>query len=180
MSYTVSISNQPNNSLGACWLCKFEDDFSGELLDKCLYPKSDGSAYNALMSFFADYVKDDEIYVTGIYVLDDARDDMELMAFAQTYKSRFGVEYRDMHTALHHILAYDNEEDAHAAAILLEENGDDPAAVDEAMRKATDNYEINFRDVEDYILENGEAWRYWEDDQYGILIVNFNIPDIYY
>ena len=31
-----------------------------------------------------------------------------------------------------------------------------------------------------YILENGEAWRYWEDDQYGILIVNFNIPDIYY
>lgn len=179
MAYAVSISDQPNNSLGDCWLCKFEDDFTGELMDKCLYPKSDASAYDAVMAFFADYVKDEEIYVDGIYVLDSAANDDELMAFAQKYKARYGVEYRDMHTALHHILAFDTEEEARICATAIEEADDDPALISEAIDRATNDYEINFRDVEDYVLANGETWCYWDDDEHGIFIINFHAYDLY-
>ena len=45
-------------------------------------------------------------------------------------------------------------------------------AIDDALRMADGDIEINYRDVEDYILENGEMWRYYDDNEHGIFIIN--------
>lgn len=71
----------------------------------------------------------------------------------------YGVEYRDMHTAVHGLFVYDNLEAAQAADDFLSENtavysnmaGDD-WVMEHAMRTGdmvdADYSEINFRDVE--------------------------------
>ena len=183
MAYTISISDQPNNSLGDCWLCKFEDDFTGALFEKCVYPKSDFEAIDAFNAFVADYVRDDEIDVDGIYLLDSAKDDPELASLAMVYKAKFGIEYRNMHTALHGIIVFDDEGTAKACSEIfdaLEDGHDDEPAINEAFKAATDHYEeIDFRDIEDISLANGDFWRYYDDDAHGVLLVNDIAYDLY-
>lgn len=179
MAYAVSISEQHNNSLGTCWLCKFEDDFSGELLDKCLYQRSDYSANEAFIAFMKDYVRDDDIYVEDIYIFDAAKEDYDLVAFAQKYKAKYGIEYRNMHTAIHHLLVFEDEQVARYQACQIEKADCSEEVVDNALRLATDDFEIDFRDIENYVLENGEVWRYYDDDAYGIFIINNVSYDFY-
>lgn len=186
--YSIIVDRVYNNSLGEVWLLKLYDEDTGELLEKCSYD-SEYSGVEALDAFNSSYVEaytHDFEDIEMITVMPEAADP-ELVAraaFIEDYGlyPSYAVEYRDMMTALHHLLVFDDEEDAENAFASLsaaEESGDESEA-DWAFGKSTDDIEINFRDVD--FDERVNAW-YWENPYNGSRIIVANtghiVPDVF-
>ncbi len=99
----------------------------------------------------------------------------EVVYISDNYVKGYGVEYRNMHTAIHHIIITDTEEKAKAILEYLKESEDktDEAEIEFAWINinslANDDIEVDYREVE----ENNGIYE-------GIKIINYNgdIPDI--
>ena len=186
--YSLTIDRVYNNSLGNTWLFKLYDEDSGELLEKCSYD-SEYSSTDALYAFEADYVLsyvDSLADISFFTVMPEAENDAlrEAISFVERYGSYpdYGVEFRDMSSAIHHLLVFESEndaEDAFASLTAAEESGDD-AEADWAFHKAKDDIEINFRDVD--FDEDVNNW-YWKSPYDGSRIIVVNtahiVPDVF-
>ena len=179
MAQTISISAQENNSLGTCFLLKWEDDFTGELYDKCLYPMSDYSPQEALDLFINNYIRDEIIFIEDIYLLDDFGPEIEY--FARTFNCQYGIEYRNMSDALHHIAIYADKESAeHADEQIFETESNGEPLTLSLLADAENDLEINFRNV-DAIYDDNEqiSYRHYSDGEHNIIIINNPAYDIY-
>lgn len=108
----------------------------------------------------------------------------EVVYISDNYVKGYGVEYRNMHTAIHHVIVTDTKEKAEQILNLLNKlhNVSDEAKKDEIQIDSelqilwedinnlqTNSFEINDRNIDDNGIYN------------GIKIINYdgNIPDIW-
>ena len=91
---------------------------------------------------------------------------------------KHAVEYRSMHTALHHLLVFADGQQADAAFEALE--SEDEGRVQDAFAGAVDDFEIDYRQVEfDSDIRN---W-HWNDpfsgDVYIVENAAHRVPDVW-
>ena len=178
-----------NNSLGNCWEIKERDDY-GELVDKEIYD-SEYSAFDALANYEANCCPNYE--GISMFVISEAAKsaDPEFARYAPFlfrygYYPTYAVEYLSMHTAIHHLLAYDNEARADEAYEALSQS-DDPDFDGEfndlyqpVLEDALYDIEIDYHCVEWDDATN--TWGYNDGTlDFDIVVVNAGhvVPRIY-
>lgn len=101
----------------------------------------------------------------------------EVVYISDNYVKGYGVEYRNMHTAIHHIIITDTEEKAKQILELisktLQEETDEQELQfiwEDINELSNDNIEVDYREVE----ENNGIYK-------GIKVINYNehIPDVW-
>lgn len=100
----------------------------------------------------------------------------EVVYISDNYVKGYGVEYRNMHTTIHHIIITDTEEKAKQILELLEKTLQEETNEQEIQfiwedinTLANDDIEINYRNIDDNGIYK------------GIKVINYNehIPDIW-
>jgi hypothetical protein len=153
---------------GAKWN-KFKKDFIGSAMDNGSLGKKEAE------QLFEDFI---HLMVQKFERGEDGYDAW----YAYSYK--YAVEYRDMHSAVHNLVAtkYPDKEKAEEVLSVIEAIEDSPAEGDMEMNydilnrigDTEDALEINFRHIKEI---NGK--KYWGDDD-EIMIINTGvIPDMY-
>ena len=117
-----------NNSLGNCWEIKERDGY-GELVDKQIYD-SEYSAFDAFYDYEANCCPDFdgiEFFIASEEAKSADPEFARYISFVARYgyKPIYAVEYLSMHTAIHHLLTYENEQLADVAYDVLSQS-DDP------------------------------------------------------